>query len=186
VTRKRGDALVAIERQRGSFGVSLGGILAIGGFAAALWYFFGYLGSVGWGPPGTEAYVVYERANRLASVPLLVHLAGWTVLVRDRAWRRVAAIGALGSLMMLAGNVGEFWIFSGESYTSVARNVSWMTFLLGTLAAVVGLVALVVRRLVVRAAASGISEILEWAKWTLEPSGGKGWSIPPSLTLLYV
>ncbi len=51
--------------------------------------------------------------------------------------------------------VGEFWIFSGESYASVARNVSWMTFLLGTLAAVVGLVALAVRRLVVHAAASG-------------------------------
>lgn len=133
----------------------LGGILAIGGFAATLSYFFGYLGSVGWGPPGTEAYVVYERANRLASVPLLVHVAGWTLLVRDRAWRRVAAIGALGSLMMLAGNVGEFWISSGESYASVARNVSWMTFLLGTLAAVVGLVALAVRRLVVHAAASG-------------------------------
>ena len=74
----------------------LGGILAIGGFAAALWYFFGYLGSVGWGSPGTEAYAVYERANRLASVPLLVHVAGWTLLVRDRAWRRVAAIGAPG------------------------------------------------------------------------------------------
>jgi hypothetical protein len=126
----------------------LGGILAIGGFAAALWYFFGYLGSVGWGPPGTEEYVAYERANRLASVPLVVHLAGWTMLVRDRAWRRVALIGAVGSLMMLAGNVGEFWIFSGESYASVARNLSWTTFLLGTLATVVGIVVLAVRRLV--------------------------------------
>ena len=98
---------------------------------------------------------MYERANRLASVPLLVHVAGWTLLVRDRAWRRGAAIGALGSLMMLGGNAGEFWIFSGESYASVARNVSWMTFLLGTLGAVVGLVALAARRSVVHAAASG-------------------------------
>lgn len=124
----------------------LGGILAIGGFAVTLWYFFGYLGSVGWGPPGTEAYDRYERANRLVSVPLLVHVAGWTLLVRDRAWRRVAAIGAVGSLMMLAGNVSEFWIFSTESYQSAARNISWMTFLLGVLAAVVGLIALAVRR----------------------------------------
>lgn len=124
----------------------LGGILAIGGFAVTLCYFFGYLGSVGWGPPGTEAYDRYERANRLVSVPLLVHVAGWTLLVRDRAWRRVAAIGAVGSLMMLAGNVSEFWIFSTESYQSAARNISWMTFLLGVLAAVVGLIALAVRR----------------------------------------
>jgi hypothetical protein len=126
----------------------LGGILAVGGFAATVWYFFGPIGSVGWGYPGTEAYLAYERANRLASVPLLVHLAGWTLLVRDRGSRRIAAIGALGSLMMLVGNVGEFWMFSEESYASVARNLSWLTFLIGALAAIVGLIALAVRRLV--------------------------------------
>jgi hypothetical protein len=125
----------------------LGVVLAVGGFAASVWYFSGPLGSVGWGPPGTEAYVAYERANRLASVPLLIHLAGWALLVRDRGWRRVAAIGAVGSLMMLAGNVGEFWIFSEASYASAARNLSWLTFLLGALIAIVGLIALAVRRL---------------------------------------
>ncbi len=78
-------------------------------------------------------------------MPLLIHLAGWTLLVRDRGWSRVAAIGALGSLMMLVGNVGEFWIFSEESYTSAARNLSWFTFLLGALAAIVGFIALAVR-----------------------------------------
>ena len=124
----------------------LGGVLAVGGFAATVWYFFGPLGSAGWGPPGTDAYLAYERANRLASVPLLIHLAGWTLLVRDRVWRRVASIGALGSLMMLAGNVGEFWVFSEESYASAVRNLSWLTFLLGALAAIVGLIALAVRR----------------------------------------
>jgi hypothetical protein len=124
----------------------LGGLLAAGGFAATVWYFFGPLGSVGWGYPGTEAYLAYERANRLASVPLLIHLAGWTLLVRDGDSRRVAVIGALGSLMMLAGNVGEFWIFSEESYASVARNLSWFTFLIGALTAIVGLIALAVRR----------------------------------------
>jgi hypothetical protein len=124
----------------------LGGVLAVGGFAATVWYFFGPLGSAGWGPPGTDAYLAYERANRLASVPLLIHLAGWTLLVRDRVWRRVASIGALGSLMMLAGNVGEFWVFSEESYASAVRNLSWFTFLLGALAAIVGLIALAVRR----------------------------------------
>jgi hypothetical protein len=123
----------------------LGGILAIGGFMASLWYFFGYLGSVGWGPPGTDAYVRYELANRFVSVPLLVHATGWALLIRDRGWRRVAAIGAVGALMMLAGNVGEFWVFSEESYQSVARNASWTMFLLGTLAAIVGLLALSVR-----------------------------------------
>ena len=124
----------------------LGGVLAVGGFAATVWYFFGPLGSAGWGPPGTDAYLAYERANRLASVPLLIHLGGWTLLVRDPVWRRVASIGALGSLMMLAGNVGEFWVFSEESYASAVRNLSWFTFLLGALAAIVGLIALAVRR----------------------------------------
>jgi len=128
----------------------LGGILAVGGLAAALGYLFGFVGSVGWGPPGTEAYAVYERANRLASLPLVVHVTGWMLLVRDRSWRRVAAVGALGSLMMLAGNVGEFWVFSGVSYESAARNASWTTFLLGTLVAVTGLVALAVRLVVAR------------------------------------
>jgi len=125
----------------------LGVILAVGGFAATVWYFFGPLGSAGFGYPGSEAYLAYERANRLASVPLLVHLAGWTLLVRDRGLRSVAAIGALGSLMMLAGNVGEFWIFSEQSYSSAARNLSWLTFLLGALIAIVGLIALALRRL---------------------------------------
>ena len=122
----------------------LGAVLAVGGFAATVWYFFGPIGSVGWGPPGTEAYLAYERANRLASVPLLIHLAGWTLLVRDPGLRRVAAIGALGSLMMFVGNVGEFWIFSEASYASAARNLSWFMFLLGALGAIVGLVALAV------------------------------------------
>jgi hypothetical protein len=125
----------------------LGGILAVGGFAATVWYFFGPLGSVGFGYPGTDAYLAYERANRLASVPLLVHLVGWILLVRDRGPRRVAAIGAVGSLMMFVGNVGEFWIFSEASYASVERNLSWLTFLLGAVAAIVGFFALAVWRL---------------------------------------
>lgn len=80
-------------------------------------------------------------------MPLLIQVAGWALLVRDRGSRRVAAIGALGSLMMLAGNVGEFWVFSEASYASAARNLSWFTFLLGALAAIVGFFALAVRRL---------------------------------------
>ena len=125
----------------------LGVILAVGGFAATVWYFFGPLGSAGFGYPGTEAYLAYERANRLASVPLLIHLAGWTLLIRDRGLRRIAAVGALGSLLMLVGNVGEFWIFSEASYASVERNLSWLTFLVGALVAIVGLIALAVWRL---------------------------------------
>ncbi len=125
----------------------LGVILALAGFAAALWYFFGYVPSVGWGPPGTEAYVQYERANRLFLLPLLVHAAGWTLIVRVRTWRRVAAIGASGSLMMVAGSAGEFWIFSAESYQSAVRLVSWMIFLLGTLGAIVGFIAVAIRQL---------------------------------------
>lgn len=49
--------------------------------------------------------------------------------------------------MMIAGNIGEFWVFSAESYQSAVRIASWMMFLVGTLSAVVGLVALAVRYL---------------------------------------
>ena len=125
----------------------LGVILAVGGFAATVWYMFGPLGSAGFGYPGTEAYLAYERANRLASVPLSIHFAGWMLLLGVRGPRRIAAIGGLGSLMMLAGNVGEFWIFSEASYASVERNLSWLTFLVGALVSIVGLIALAVWRL---------------------------------------
>jgi hypothetical protein len=125
----------------------LGVILAAGGFAATVWYFYGPLGSAGFGYPGTEAYLAYERANRLASAPLLIQLVGWILLIRHRGLRSVAAIGAAGSLMMLAGNLGEFWIFSQDSYSSATRNLSWLTFLAGALVTIAGLIALAVGRL---------------------------------------
>jgi hypothetical protein len=80
-------------------------------------------------------------------VPLLVHVMGWALLLRDRVWRLVAAIGALGSVMLLAGSVGEFWIFSADSYQSATRLASWMMFLLGALVTVVGFIALAIRYL---------------------------------------
>ena len=57
-----------------------GRAIAVLGFVASAAMFFGYIGSVDWGEPGTEAYAAYERANRVLLLPLLVHLAGWALL----------------------------------------------------------------------------------------------------------
>ena len=34
-------------------------------------------------------------------------------------------------MLLMAGNMGEFWLFSDQSYEGVGRNASWGLFLLG-------------------------------------------------------
>ena len=94
--------------------------------------FFGYVGTVGWGLPGTTAYEQYERANRILAAPLLVHLAGWLLALRAQP-RGATLAGVIGAAMLIAGNVGEFWFFSSEPYTSSARLLSWTSFMFGAL-----------------------------------------------------
>jgi hypothetical protein len=105
---------------------------------------FAIAGSAEWGTPGTAAYDTYQTLNRRVTVPaavlvLGVAASGW------KARRRLGALGwlawvtaLLGSLLILAGNVGEFWVFTSRSYSSSARNVSWGLFLLGGLLLVLG------------------------------------------------
>jgi hypothetical protein len=109
-----------------------GAALAAIAFAIGAAFFLGYVPGVGWGAPGTAAYTDYETANRIMLVPLLVHLAGWALELRSSA-RGAALAGTIGATMFVLGNVGEFWLFSAEPYSSAARLLSWSTFLLGAL-----------------------------------------------------
>ena len=112
---------------------------------------FGVAGSAEWGLPGTPAYDTYQTLNRLVTVPAMmltlgVAASGW------KARRRLGVLGWLawltalsGSLLILAGNVGEFWVFTSRSYSDSARNVSWGLFVSGVLLLVVGGILAVVR-----------------------------------------
>ncbi len=101
-------------------------------------------GSVEWGPPGTPAYNTYQTVNRLVSIPAMILVvgvaaSGWSARKRLGALGRLAWLTAsLGSLLILAGNVGEFWVFTARSYSDSARNASWGIFLLGALLLFVG------------------------------------------------
>jgi hypothetical protein len=109
-----------------------GAVLAAVAFAIGAAFYFGYVDNVGWGAPGTAAYAAYETANRIMLAPLLVHLAGWALELRSSG-RGAAVAGTIGAVMLVLGSLGEFWLFSADSYTSAARLLSWSTFLLGAL-----------------------------------------------------
>jgi hypothetical protein len=119
------SALLAVLARRGA-------AIAAVAFAVGAALVFGYVGTVGWGAPGTAAYTEYETANRIMLVPLLVHLAGWVLELRSSP-RGATVAGAIGATMLVLGNVGEFWLFSAEPYSSAARLLSWSSFLLGAL-----------------------------------------------------
>ena len=48
------------------------------------------------------------------------------------------AIVLAGFVLITAGSVGEFWVFSDQSYVGAGRNASWTLFLLGHLVLVIG------------------------------------------------
>lgn len=116
------------------------GLAAVsGGVLWALWYVGAYL--VGWGAPSSAEYGAYETYNRSMPVVLVLLLAG---LVGAHALQREAygwlgrvgfVVASVGLLVMIAGNVAEFWVFSEEAYgTSSLRDNAWMAFGLGLFA----------------------------------------------------
>jgi hypothetical protein len=90
--------------------------------------------SVGWGEPGSAAYQRYELINRLLPLtilPVVVGLVGLhAVFRRGYGWLGTAGFVTLlaGFALMVAGSVGEFWIFSAQSYAGPGRNASWVLF----------------------------------------------------------
>ena len=119
--------------------------------AVGVVFMFGIAGSSEWGPPGTPAYSTYQTLNRLVTIPAMMMVVG----VAASGWRARKRLGVLGwlawlaalsgSLLILAGNVGEFWVFTSRSYSDSARNVSWGLFVFGGLLLVVGGILAVVR-----------------------------------------
>ena len=125
--------------------VRLSGLAAmLGGVLWPLWVVVEQ--SVGWGEPGSTAYQRYELINRLlplAILPVVVGLVGLhVVLRRSYGWLGTAGFITLlvGFALMVAGSVGEFWIFSAQSYTGPGRNASWVLFLLRHLVLAIGTV----------------------------------------------
>ena len=95
--------------------------------------------SADWGPPGIAEYRGYEALNRRVAVPALALLVGLLALrhrqPRDiRASRTFATrLAAIGAGLALAGNVGEFWLFTSAAYGDGLRNLAWTTFGLGVM-----------------------------------------------------
>jgi hypothetical protein len=125
--------------------IRFSGLVAmLGGVLWPLWVVVEQSG--GWGEPGSAAYQRYELINRLlplAILPVVVGLVGLhVVLRRGYGWLGTAGFVTLlaGFALMVAGSVGEFWIFSAQSYTGPGRNASWVLFLLGHLVLAIGTV----------------------------------------------
>jgi hypothetical protein len=109
----------------------------VGGVLWVLWA--GGVQGIGWGDPGSAAYERYEFFNRLlpiAVLPILVGFAGLHAAQR-RSYGRLGtagfAIALAGFVLMTAGSVGEFWVFSDQPYDGAGfgRGASWALFLLG-------------------------------------------------------
>ena len=119
--------------------VRMGGLAAVlGGTLWALWYVGAYLAGSG----GYEAY------NRLMPAVLILLAVGLLAFyaaqnARSRGWvGRAGLVVALGGfLVMIVGNVAEFWVFTEEAYgPNSLRNSAWMAFGLGLLTVYVGTV----------------------------------------------
>ncbi len=116
--------------------VRMSGLVAmLGGVLWALWGVVEQ--SVGWGQPGSTAYELYELINRLLPFALLLVVMGFiglhAVQRRSYGWLGTAGFATVlvGFMLLMAGNMGEFWVFSDQSYEGVGRNASWGLFLLG-------------------------------------------------------
>ena len=110
-------------------------VVAVGGVGLVV--MFMAAGSSDWGPPGTETYESYQMMNRLVAVPAVLLVLG--VLAAGFQGRGSLGVlgwvswllGLTGSLLVLAGNVAEFWLFTSRAYGDPARNLAWSSFLLG-------------------------------------------------------
>jgi drug/metabolite transporter (DMT)-like permease len=115
----------------------------LGGVLWALWS--AGFNFVGYGDPGTPAYERYEAYNRLLPLVLLPVVAGFLGL--HAAQRRVygwlgkagLVMALLGLALVVAGSVGEFWVFTTQPYGEPnGRDASWAIYLLGHLVLAVG------------------------------------------------
>ncbi len=115
----------------------------LGGVMWALWTVgFNF---VGYGELGTPAYERYEAYNRLLPLALLPVVVGFLGLHaaqrRSYGWLgRAGFVTALvGLTLVVAGSVGEFWVFTMQPYGEAnGRDASWTIYLLGHLVLAIG------------------------------------------------
>ena len=94
-------------------------------------------GSVEWGPPGTDAYSGYATVNRLVSLPWIACAIVLVVLLRYTP-RLGVAITFAGAILIVVGNVAEFWFLNDASYADTGRRSAWSMFLAGHLVFLIG------------------------------------------------
>jgi hypothetical protein len=121
----------------------LGGLGILG---SLFWLSLNTLLSPDWGPPGSARYVSYETTNRLWALAFAGMLCGCLGLAaryrlaQSRLGRVAQRLAAGGLLVMIAGNMAEFWLFSQQAYGELnGRNLAWIGVLLGWLTTLTGL-----------------------------------------------
>jgi hypothetical protein len=117
----------------------------LGLLGSLLWLGLNTFLSPEWGPPGSTDYLGYETINRLWAPAFALVLCGYVAfhqrypLGGTRLGRAGYHLAVLGLVMMIAGNVAEFWFFSTLPYGALnARSWAWMTVLVGMLALMIG------------------------------------------------
>ena len=118
--------------------VRIGGLTAVlGGVLWALWY-------VGASLVGSGGYETYNRLMPAVLLLLAVGLlAFYAAQKRSHGWvgRAGFVVALVGLLVMIVGNVVEFWAFTEEAYgPATLRNSAWMAFELGMIAFYIGTV----------------------------------------------
>ena len=129
------------------------------------WLSLNTIFSPDWGPPGSPNYLGYETINRLWAPAFALVLCGYVgvyrryPLQRARAGRVGFRLVVGGLLLMMAGNIAEFWFLTEQGYGELnARAIAWMSVLLGWLVISIGLVMMGVAGLRQRA-------LPHWAAW---------------------
>jgi hypothetical protein len=124
------------------------GLLGITG--AVAWISLIVVMAAGWGPPGSAEYERYEANSQLWAFAFALMACGFIGLSLRYRITAGSPLGftaitatVFGFVVMMAGNVAEFRFFSDLPYEGGnARMWAWLTFLLGFLTVLVGLLLL--------------------------------------------
>ena len=117
----------------------------LGVLGSLLWLGLNTVLSPDWGPPGSTDYLGYQTVSRLWAVAFALMLCGLVGLYQrfplsgTRLGRVGYRLAVAGLVVMMAGNIAEFWFFTELPYGSLnARSWAWMSVLLGMLALLIG------------------------------------------------
>jgi hypothetical protein len=122
---------------------SLLGFFGLAG--SLLWLSLTTVLSPDWGPPGTANYLGYETINRLWAPAFAGMLCGFVglalrfALAGTRLGRLGLRLAVIGLVVMLAGNIAEFWFLTRLPYGELnLRALAWISVLLGMLSLFIG------------------------------------------------